>query len=195
MMVNARADQTVRVLAGSPLNPSNMDVDRVISAFGGFELFWDAEMGGSAALSGFTAEFVGTDDVLGGFTIFGGLTAPAFVDPFGTLENIQSEANGDLISADFTLGTAFSIVLDGGGPVIYTQDRAIFTGLLSDGAPGEIFTSPDPINGHLALGGDIGDDPVVAVSFDRSVTAVPEPSSAAILACIGVMSCIVRRRS
>jgi hypothetical protein len=194
LLVDARADQTVRVLAGSPFGNAD-DLELQLSAVGSFELTWEDEMGGTAALSDFTATFQGTDAVLGGYTVFGGLAPPASIPTTGNLANID-ELNGELVSADFTLGTAFSIVLDA-GPVIYTQGTAEFLGLISNSS-GDVFTSPDEIDGYFALGGDIADDQVVAVSFNRTVTtlaAVPEPSSALIFACIGVIGCVTRRRS
>lgn len=190
----ARADQDVFVAANALGN--NPELNLRLSALGNFEFSWAAESGGVADVTEFTANFTGTDGALGAFSLFAGSTTPANIAPTGTLTNIV-ESGGMLLDADFTINTPFSItLLDFGSAMIYTQEVATFTGRLSEG----FFSSPDvnddDLNGHLFDGdADLSNDPVVAVSSNRTVTAVPEPGSALILITLAGLALASRRKS
>lgn len=198
---DARADQRVRIPAGSPLTgapfniPPNAEFD--LSAFGSISLGWDADAdsNGSTSVNAFSASFFEVHPDLGPYAL-AGIGAGPGASFTGSLDNIV-EVGGELVSADWTLNTTFSFTFTGapGQPVIYTQELATFSGVVrgGDATLGEVFTSNGDINGFLALGGDPADDVLAAVSFNRTVTAVPEPSGAAILS-FGALGLILRRR-
>ncbi|GAB5402881.1 MAG: hypothetical protein Aurels2KO_11120 [Aureliella sp.] len=200
---DARADQRIRVPDGSPLTgapfniPANAEFD--LSALGSISLGWEADgdSNGSVALTSFSASFLGADPTLGPYSLAGAGDGPGATFN-GTLDNIV-ESGGELVSADWTLNTTFSFRFTGapGQPLVYTRDLATFTGVVRGGNAtlGEVFTSNGDVNGFLSLGGDPSNDPVAAISFNRTVTAVPEPGSVALLCCFGSIGILRRRRS
>lgn len=199
MTFSGRADQSIRVPAGSPLTgaPFNAPPGAVfdLSALGTISLGWesDGDADNSVAMTSFSADFAQVHPQLGPYSLAAVGTGPGSGFS-GTLDNIV-ESGGQLVSADWTLNTTFSLTLAGGAATIYTKDQATFTGTVRGGAAilGEIFTSTGDIEGFLSLG-DINTDPLAAVSFNRTVTAVPEPSSLACLLAASVLPLRMRRR-
>lgn len=199
---DARADQRILVPAGSPLNgapfsiPPGSEFD--LSALGSVSMSWDADAdsNGSTTLSSFTATFAEVHPQLGSYSLAASGTGPG-ASFTGSLDNIVDNA-GALVSADFTLNTTFSLVFNvPGQPLIYTKDQATFTGVIRGGNAtiGEVFTSGGTIDGFLSAGNP-ATDVVAARSFNRTVTAVPEPASGALAClCCGVLAVVRRRRS
>lgn len=199
---DARADQRIRVPTGSPLTgapfniPAGAEFD--LSALGSISMGWDADANsdGSTVLSTFSANFSGADATLGPYLLSAVGAGPGATFT-GSLDNIV-EAGGALVSADWTLNTTFDFIFTAapGMPHVYTRDLATFTGVVRGGTAtiGEVFTSNGDINGFLSAGNP-QTDPVAAISFNRTVTAVPEPGSIALLSCFGGLAFLRRRRS
>ncbi len=73
-------------------------------------------------------------------------------------------------------------------PTLYTKDQAIFTGVVDgSGSVGNVFTSLGDLDVFFSAG-DIATDPLAAISFNRTVTAVPEPSSFLLCGVIGLLA-------
>lgn len=199
---DAIADQQVRIPPGTPLTgapfniPGGAEFD--LSAFGVVSLGWDADSDsdGSTSLSTFSANFTEVHPNLGPYSLAATGVGPGATFT-GSLDNIV-EIGGDLVSADWTLNTTFSLTFTAapGQPVIYTQQLATFTGVIrgGDATIGEVFTSAGEIEGFLSAGNPAS-DPLAAISFNRTVTAVPEPSSFAMLSLSGLSLLCRRRRS
>ena len=193
---SARADQNVRVtgtggepaspLSGPPFNiPAGTVFD--LSALGNLEFTWAAEVAGVAELTGFTAEFFETHPVLGPYRLANdGGPAPSFS---GQLTNI-TESGGELVSADLSLNTTFSVefLAPGlGNPLLYTKVEGLFEGQLVTGSNnGQVFTSSGEIQAFLDTG-DPQNDPLAAASFNRTVTGVPEPTAGLLLVLLGAV--------
>lgn len=198
---DARADQRIRVPAGSPLTgapfniPAGSEFD--LSALGSISLGWgaDGDSDGSTALNSFSANFSGADPTLGPYLLAAIGTGPGATFN-GSLDNIV-EAGGALVSADWTLNTTFDFIFSAapGTPHVYTRDLATFTGVVRGGTAtiGEVFTSNGDINGFLSTGNPPA-DPIAAVSFNRTVTAVPEPGSIALLSSLCGFAFLRRQR-
>lgn len=191
-VTSVKADQMVRIFAGSPLGNTE-DIEFELNAIGAYTLNWENEMAGSSEISLLTASFSGVSSVIGGFDLYGGAGTKTVQTTYGTLTNIE-DFNGDLVSADAAVDSAFDLVIQATGARLYTQDIATFAGPITDGKSGEILQSSNEINVYLDLGGNIADDPWVGFSFNRTITAVPEPSSMIILAGISGLTCFTRRR-
>lgn len=198
---DAQADQTIRIPTGSPLTgaPFNISADSEfdLSAHGSISIGWAADDDGdqSTVLSSFSANFSGANPSLGSFMLAAVGTGPGATFS-GRLDNIV-ESSGALVSADWTLNTTFDFIFPGAPdqPHVYTRDLATFTGVIrgGDATIGEVFTSNGDINGYLSLGNPAS-DPLAAVSFNRTITAVPEPSGLALLAGLGGVVALRRRR-
>ncbi len=145
--VQAVADQTVRVTDPSPLNgtpfniPGGAEFD--LSATGSFTFGWDAELGGVANFSSFSASFFELHPVLGPYSLLATGSGPGSGFS-GQLTNIV-DAGGSLVSADFSVSTTFSLTFLAPGlgmPTLYTQDQATFTGVVDGtGSVGNVLTS------------------------------------------------------
>ena len=180
----------VRIPAGSHLtgDPFNIPVGAVfdLSAQGSFTVDWAAEAGGVAQVTGFSAMYSELHPVLGPYDIFATGSGPGSTFS-GELTNIVSD-NGDLFSADMTLSTTFSLVFNGTGiegTTLYTQDASTFVGTISANGTGTGFSAPEDLNVFLSTG-DVNNDPLSAISFNRTVTAVPEPSCGLLVSLLGI---------
>jgi hypothetical protein len=202
LTVQSRADQTIRLFPGTPLNPGVGAIEVPTSATGSFSFSWAAQNVGEnfATLTSFTASFQSAaTDPLGSYT----LTAPASDGFTGRLKDIV-ESGGNLISATLEVDTTFQVVL-AGLPPLFTihnpsgpaEDKyARFTGVITPNTPiGTVFTSLGTTNVYVNLGGG----PVaVAQSFDRTVSVVPEPTTgliASVLAGVPIIGIWRRRRA
>ena len=187
----------VRVPTGSPLTgaPFNVPAETVFdfSAAGSFTVDWAAEANGVAEIVGFSAMFSEVHDVLGPYDLFAVGSGPVTMFE-GELSNIV-EDEGNLVSADMTVSTTFSLVFAAApNALLYTQEMATFSGSIAADGSGSGFTSDDQLDVFLSQG-DVATDPLAAVSFDRSVTsitAVPEPSSFVLVGLLGLVA--LRRR-
>ena len=193
------ANQTVRVTDGSPLTDSPFNIpagtEFDLSALGSFSVDWDAESGGTANVSAFSAVYNELHPALGPYQILATGIGPG-ASFSGALSNIVDDA-GILVSADLSLSTTFSLTFLAPGlgeQTLYTKEQATFTGTLLGGNSGFVLSSPEDLNVFLSLG-DVDTDPLSAVSFNRTVivSAVPEPSSL-LLAFVGLVGVACRRR-
>ncbi|MFN7730944.1 MAG: hypothetical protein ACK5OB_03520 [Pirellula sp.] len=202
LTIQSRADQTIRLFPGTPLNPGVGAIDVPTSATGSFSFSWAAQNVGEdfATLTSFTASFQSAPtDPLGSYT----LTAPAADGFAGRLKDIV-ESGGNLISATLEVDTTFQVVLAGlpplftiHNPVGPAEDKyARFTGAITPNTPfGTVFTSLGTTNVYVNLGGG---PVVVAQSFDRTVSVVPEPTTgmiASVLAGVPIIGIWRRRRA
>ncbi len=197
----AQADQSIIITDNSPLTGTPFDIPAgtifPLSARGSISLGWEADADGDAsvAVTSFSAEFFELHQALGPYSLsaIGNGPGAGFT---GRLDNVE-ETGGILISADWTLSTTFSLTFTGvpGQPTIYTKDQATFTGKVRGGNAiiGEVFTSSGLVDGYLSLGNP-ATDPLAARSFNRTVTAVPEPSSLSMLAVASLVGVGYRRR-
>lgn len=204
LSADARADQQVRIPAGSPLTgaPFNIPENAVFdfSSIGSFVVDWEAEAGGIATISDFSAVFDEVHPDLGPYTLLAVGDGPG-ASFSGELSNIVDD-NGSLISADMTIRTTFSLTFTGpglGNPMLYTQDEAVFVGRIATDGSGIDFASPDPMNDDLDIffSNPLGPDPLAAISFNRTVTgitAVPEPASCVFGGVLGLMVALRRRK-
>ena len=119
--------------------------------------------------------------------------APSFS---GQLTNIV-ESGGELVSADLSLNTTFSVEFlepGLGNPLLYTKVEGLFEGQLVTGSNnGQVFSSSGEIQAFLDTG-DPGNDPLAAASFNRTVTGVPEPSAGICFVLLGALTCLRRGR-
>ena len=202
LTVDSNVSQQVEIPQGSPLTlppaiggfgiPVGATFD--LFATGSFSVGFDAESGGVAEISSFSALFEQTHPVLGAYDLLAVGNGP--VQSFsGQLSNID-EAGGALVSADITLSTTLSLTFEAApDAVLFARDPATFSGRIFADGTGTLFDSPESLDILLALGGDPNSDPLAAISSNRvlSATTVPEPSSACMVATmIGLVS--LRRR-
>jgi hypothetical protein len=202
LTIQSRADQTIRLFPGTPLNPGVSPVEVPTSALRSFSFSWAAQNVGEdfATLTSFSASFQSAPtDPLGAYT----LTAPAADGFAGRLKDIV-ESGGNLISATFEVDTTFQVFLPGFPPLFTihnpagpAEDKyARFTGVITSNTPvGTVFTSLGTTNVYVDLGGG----PIaVAQSFDRTVSVVPEPTTgmiASVLAGVPFVGAWRRRRA
>ena len=161
-------------------------IGRVIMEWAG-----DFDGDGEVALTNFEAEFVGTLPVFGQYTLRSG--GPSGITATGLLTSIN-QSGGDLISAFWSIDTAFSFEFDS-GVTIYTQKAATFEGTFGPDLSGTGFISSEAIEGYLLNATvDQDDDLSVAESLNRSVSAVPEPTGMLVLVGFLGLSCVRRKK-
>ena len=197
LTIDARADQQIRITPGSPLTAFGFSIgDEIpLSAMGSFTFSWDEEDSfGNAEFNDFNAEFQG--NLAGLDYVLSGPGIGPLSEASGRLSNII-EDNGQLVEASLTLETTFSVLLPTPTPtLLYTKEKAVFTGTVFGNQPnvGQVFASPEDVDVFLHLGGDPINDPLAAVSFGRTVTAVPEPGAVISLGTVLLFSGLIRRR-
>ena len=150
-------------------------------------------------------------------------TNMAFTNATGTLTVTTPFAGATMGPHEFVSGQFQNITRDGlgnitGGNVVdlrmrwqmfvpqlnapplrlYTVDSLPFNGSMT-GAPfqiGDVLEGPDPFNVYLETGAGPGGDPLVVIGSNRflTITAVPEPSSFALMAVVGLGYAALRVR-
>lgn len=196
------ADQRVIIPVGSPLHPGGEnDIDLgVVSARGAWTFERQQQVGD-------TIEFVdgsffgrGELEGFGEFSLVGG--QPFGFDPImATLSNVVQDpddpgyASGDpssIISGDLFINVPDYGIRFDDGPNLEVRDPFAFTSEF-DGlppSPGTLYVS-DPFDQELEAYLE-GTDDVAAISTNRILTAVPEPSSGGLfglLAMVGIVRC------
>lgn len=204
LSADARADQDVEIAANSPLSafPDVDDGDEFsFSSIGSFTVAWDATNTDSTTISAFSAIFNEVHPDFGPYTLLAAGDGPG-AGSSGTLSNIVVDVNDELVSADMTILTTFSLMFTGpgtGNPLLYTQSQAEFVGRIATDGSGIDFASPDPMNDDLDifLATPLPNDPLAAISFNRTVTgitAVPEPATCVFGGVLGLMVALRRRK-
>lgn len=208
-VIPSLAVQTIDLLPGTPFNPTTSVVTITLSAKGSFTLDRAAQSGSTILVTMPQAGFQGTlpaplpgaaFDLIAGT---GGLPLPA-----GAITNVTQDpldpgfATGDpsnFVSGDFSIDAVFALLIPAFGATLYSDPSqpATFAAQLNElPAPaGTVFASPDRVDIYLQLGPgfDTSRDLLVAQSYNRTVTALPEPSSI-LLGIGGGVALLVRRR-
>ncbi len=114
----------------------------------------------------------------------------------GDLTNIVRNASGAVISADVSdLSMRWTFVGTGSNLTLFTKDGLPFDGSISSipFSTGTVLAGAADFNVYLDNGGS---DPLVVVGRNRTLTAVPEPSSAILagMAAVAVGAVVARRR-
>jgi hypothetical protein len=189
------AVQSIELFPGTPFNPGTTPLTVQLTATGAFVLNRAAQTGSTINFTIPAAQFGGT---LPGplpplpFSLLAG--TPDLHPSTGAITNVVQNpaipgfptgSPSSFVSGEFTADTFFKLVLPG-GTTIYSDPNqaALFTAALTALPPpdGTVFASAAPINLYLQTGSgfDPTRDPVIGQSFDRTVTVIPEPSTAAL---------------
>lgn len=194
-LVPSVAIQSIELFPGTPFNPGTAPLTVQLTATGSFVLDRAAQTGSTINFTIPDAQFRG---VLPGplpplpFDLLAG--TPDLHPSTGAITNVVQDparpgfstgAPSSFVSGEFTANTYFKLVLPG-GVTIYSDPNqaAVFTAALTALPPpdGTVFANPAPVNLYLQIGPgfDPTRDPVIGQSFDRTVTVIPEPSTAAL---------------
>lgn len=196
--LDAVALQTLTVTPGSPLTGAPFDIPAGtnigLRSSGSFTIGWNNEVAGVASVSSFSGVFFENHPDLGLYDLFTVGDGPGATFS-GELSNIVSDSNDELVSADVTISTTFSVTFRDaslGNPSFYTPGVALFEGAIS--ADGSLFfESPDPDEVDIFFANPLGADSLAVISTDRTVfSPVPEPSTLAV--CAGVVGLFTIRR-
>jgi hypothetical protein len=194
-LVPSVAVQSVVLFPGTPFNPGPTPLTVELTATGSFVLDRALQSGSTINFTLPVAHFFGTlPGPLPPLTFDLAAGTPGLNASSGAITNVLQNsadpgfATGDpssFASGDFTANTFFELVL-ANGATIYSDPNsaAVFTAALTalPPSPGTVFASPAPVNLYLQTGPgfDPTRDPVIGQSFDRTVTAVPEPPTLAL---------------
>lgn len=208
-VIPAIAVQTIDLLPGTPFNPGPSVLTVILSAPGSFTLDRAAQVGSTIAVTMPQASFQGVlPPPLPGFSFdliagTGGLPLPV-----GAITNVMQDpldpgyGAGDpssFVSGDFSIDAVFALLVPALGATLYSDPAqpATFTAQLGalPAPAGTVFSSPDRVDIYLQLGPgfDTSRDLLVAQSYNRTVTATPEPASV-VLGLAGGLALLVRRR-
>jgi hypothetical protein len=184
-----QADFELSLLGGTPLNPGPTTPFLPFRAIGNLTFQLDPLLNSPSQPT--TVPFVDVTGVLQGTPPSLPVTLPFTISPNlqflgGSLTNIVRDASGHVVSADVTdLEMRWDLVSTSPFfPVtIYSKDGLRFdaTGVSIPFALGDVLSGPSANTGYLALGGDPANDPAVIIVEDRTLTVVPEPTSAILL--------------
>ena len=179
------------VLGGTPINPGGDTGFQPYEAVGALTFTLDPSLNDPSQPT--TVPFTNATGVLNG--VYPSSLLPYTISPDvqfigGDLTNIVRDGNGNVISANVSdLSMRWDLVAAGGALTLFTEDGLPFN---SQGpitslpfANGTVLAGPAPFNVYLddpALG-----DPLVAIGQNRTLTAVPEPTSA-IIAGLGALT-------
>ena len=203
------AVQTIDLLPGTPFNPTGQVVTVILSARGAFTLDRAGQVGSSIGVTMPQASFQGIlpAPLLGApFDLIAGTNGLPL--PAGSITNVIQDpldpgfSAGDpssFVSGDFSIDAAFALLVPALGLTLYSDpaEFATFTATLGalPAAPGTVFASSGRIDIYLQLGAgfDTSRDLLVAQSYDRTVTVVPEPGSIVLGLCGGLAFLVQRR--
>jgi hypothetical protein len=189
------AVQMIELSPGTPFNPTSSPIDFQLTADGSFTMTRDLQSGTTINISAITALFKGNLPPFLGNAPFDLVAGTPDLHPItGQITNVTQNpadpgystgAESSFTSGDFTANTYFK--LDSFFGTIYSDPNspAVFTASLTSlpPAPGTVFSSPDRVKLYYETGSspDPTHDPVIGYSFDRTVTATPEPTSLTLL--------------
>jgi hypothetical protein len=179
-----RADYQFSLLGGTVLNPGPTTPFIPFRALGNLTFQLDPSLNDPSRPT--TVPFVDAMGLLNGIPPSPAFTLPHTIDPnvqflSGTLTNIQRDGSGHVTSADISdLSMRWELI--GMNPAfnvrLYTKDGLPFdaTGVTIPFQLGTVLAGAAPFDVYLDLGNP-ATDPLVAIGEDRTLTAVPEPSS------------------
>lgn len=198
--------QQIRLLPGTPFNPSAEAVEFELVARGPLTATWEAQVGNTMQHS---VPFVDFEGLFPGGVPFHILAGTPDLPPTtGQFTNIVQDTNdpgyasGDassLVSADYANTSYFKQVLPDGTTIYSDQlNPAVFTSTLT-GLPypiGQEFLSTGSLDLYVQLGSEIDQthDLLIGQSLSRSVTVVPEPTACTLLALGSVCLVVARAR-
>jgi len=148
-----------------------------------------------------TVAFTGVSGTLNG--VYPSSLLPFTISPDvqfigGDLTNIARDGSGNVISADVSnLSSNWDLVADNGALTLFTTDGLPFNSVgpitSLPFADGTVLAGPDQFNVYLDEGGT---NVLVALGRDRTLTAVPEPTSAVLagMAALTIGAIVARRR-
>ncbi|MDG3004640.1 PEP-CTERM sorting domain-containing protein [Paludisphaera mucosa] len=195
------ADFEFSLVAGTPFNPRPFDSPPIpFQAVGDLTFELAASLNDPGAT---TVPFVNATGVLQGVypMIYGPFTiSPNVAFIGGELTNIVRDGGGEVVSADVTgLSMEWELVGPNYGR-LYGRAPLVFDGqgLSIPFAVGNVLAGPIPFNVYADDGDrDPSNDILVAIGSNRTLTVVPEPHSAALLAvgAAGLLAAAARRRA
>jgi hypothetical protein len=185
------------VLGGTPINPGPATGFQPYEAVGALNFTLDSSLNDPSHPT--TVPFTNVTGTLNG--VFPASLLPYTISPdvqflSGDLTNIVRNGSGDVISGDVSnLSMRWDLIAFGGGLTLFTLDGLPFNGSIASlpFSYGTVLSGAAPFNVYLDAGGS---DILVAIGQDRTLAAVPEPSSVTLagLAALSVGACIARRR-
>jgi hypothetical protein len=202
-LIPSLAVQQVDLFPGTPFNPGSSTLTVQLVANGSFLLDRAQQTGSTINFTIPSAVFQG---ILPGplpplsFDLLAG--TPDLNPITGAISNVvQNPADpgfatgqpSSFLSGDFAADSYFKLFVPALGATIYSDPNqaAVFTAALQGLPPpaGTVFASPDPIALYLQTGPgfDPSRDPLIGQSYERTVTAAPEPAGLT-LAWIGLVS-------
>jgi hypothetical protein len=182
-----QANFTFEVVAGplaSPQLPAGTILDFVAHGLMTFSLDDSVANATSMAFTNAT----GTLQVTAPAPFAGAIMGPhEFVS--GQFQNITRDGLGNITGGNVVdLRMRWQMFVPGAR--LYTADSLPFNGAMT-GAPfniGNVMAGPDPFNVYLDTGAGPGGDPLAVIGSNRllTITAVPEPSSLALIVIVGL---------
>jgi hypothetical protein len=204
-IVHSVAIQMIDLFPGSPFNPGPDVLTVQVRADGFFVMDRQAQVGSVIDFSIPQALFQGVlpgplpplafDLVAGGADLTPSTGQITNVTQNPADPGFASGAASSFASGDFLANTYFKLVVPGAGATIYSDPNmaAVFTASISSLplAPGTVLAGAARINLYLQTGAgfDPARDPIIGQSYNRTVTAVPEPAS--VLSLMAGVACLV----
>ena len=200
---NVAAIQDIELLPNTPFNMTGVSIPIPnLTAIGQFTIDRQLQPAVAADIplspTG-SALFDGTNPLLGPFELGSG---PSFgIGSYsGSITDVvqdTTDTTGDpasFISGTLNLAVTFGLKLPGAGVELFTQDPALFSGGITSliaPPPGTLLTSSGPVTAFFA-DPSTGNDIPIAVSTNRRLLVIPEPSGMLMMIGAGVLG-IIRR--
>ena len=167
------------ILGATPINPGGATGFLPYEAFGALTFTLPSSINDptqtTVPFTNPTGILHGVSPILGPYSI-----SPDVQFLGGDLTNIVRDGSGNVISADVSnLSMRWDLIAFGGSLTVFTLDGLPFSGPITSipFSYGTVISGPDQFNVYFDAGGT---DFLVAYGRDRTLTAVPEPGSAAL---------------